>query len=238
MELTIVVLGVAIGFQVNNWGQYRGDRDREQAYLHQLAADLRETESRMLWVLEQNRKGGEDLVKFILAYQQDNPPPTDSLLLWGWNNRAVLREYPVLGTAESLVASGDIRLIQDNSIRSAVTGYLDSMRLHNDMSGSVGQAYLDKYEVFLRRFDRGMAAGVALSPEEISQKIREDYLWVDIPSEGSRPYPLPDNMLQDLELHSALRNLWDTRIDLRFGHQEILERSIELAEMVEAGITD
>ena len=48
LELAIVVLGVVIGFQVTGWGQDRADRAQERAYLHQLMADLRETEASIM----------------------------------------------------------------------------------------------------------------------------------------------------------------------------------------------
>ena len=43
IELTIVVLGVFIGLQVNNWNDARRDRMREQAYLEGIAVDLDES---------------------------------------------------------------------------------------------------------------------------------------------------------------------------------------------------
>ena len=43
IELAIVVLGVFIGLQVNNWNDARRDRVRELAYLQGIAADLDES---------------------------------------------------------------------------------------------------------------------------------------------------------------------------------------------------
>jgi hypothetical protein len=43
IELVIVVAGVFIGLQVNNWNEERRDRAREQAYLQGIATDLDES---------------------------------------------------------------------------------------------------------------------------------------------------------------------------------------------------
>jgi len=41
LEIMIVVLGVFLGLQVNNWNEARTDRQREAAYLQGLAQDIR-----------------------------------------------------------------------------------------------------------------------------------------------------------------------------------------------------
>ncbi len=41
VETMIVVLGVFLGLQVNNWNEARADHQREAAYLHGLAQDIR-----------------------------------------------------------------------------------------------------------------------------------------------------------------------------------------------------
>lgn len=43
VELFIVILGVAIGLQVDNWNQGRRDRERERTYIEGIAVELRES---------------------------------------------------------------------------------------------------------------------------------------------------------------------------------------------------
>jgi hypothetical protein len=55
VEAAVVVLGVAIGFQVAAWGSARSDVAKEQRYLSQLASDLRETERQLLHLRAKRR---------------------------------------------------------------------------------------------------------------------------------------------------------------------------------------
>lgn len=47
IEVTIVVLGVFLGFQVTEWNEYRQDRSRERSYMANVASDLRDDVAEM-----------------------------------------------------------------------------------------------------------------------------------------------------------------------------------------------
>ena len=233
IELVIVVLGVVIGFQVTGWGQERADRVKEQVYLRQLAVDLAETERRVLAIDSLNRAGGDALVKFIRAFGADPPPPTDSLLKWGWETDYIDMVTPVLGTVEALLSTGDIRLVRDDSLRSAIVAYLEEMRLFADGNRAVNLVFLQRYEGFERQFDFSRAAAVMLSPAELDSLTRTNYLFADAPTSGAFPYPDPDRMLDNVELYFALRNLLDTRSDFLDINQRYLAATRSLATLVE-----
>jgi hypothetical protein len=128
LEICIVVLGVVIGFQVTAWGQDRAHRAQEQIYLHQLAADLRETE-RLATDADSVMAPREREASLILRafYTAERPQP-DSLHKWLAEYGMIRHARPVVGTAEALVATGDLSLVRDDSLRSAITGYLEDAR--------------------------------------------------------------------------------------------------------------
>jgi hypothetical protein len=128
LELVIVVVGVVIGFQVTAWGEERADRGKEQVYLRQLSLDLAETERRA----ESHERIMAPLARasrrLAQAYFLPEPPPRDSVIAWAVNALDYYELSPVLGTAEALVATGDIGLIRDDSLRTAITAYLEGAR--------------------------------------------------------------------------------------------------------------
>ena len=129
VEITIVVLGVVIGFQVTAWGQDRTDRQRERSVLRQLAADLAETERIMA-----DRNAGMAatteyaIPRLLQAYGQPGRPPKDSLVNWLYRIKYVASPRPITGTAEAIVASGDFGAVRDDSLRAAILRYLDTTR--------------------------------------------------------------------------------------------------------------
>ena len=127
-EFLVVVTGVLVALAVGAWWQGRQDAATERAYLRQLAADLRETEQATLaadaFLRPVDRAGS----LLWLAFYESDPPPRDSLLAWAERSMWTSTVRPVLGTAEALVATGDLALIRDDSLRTAVTAYLERTR--------------------------------------------------------------------------------------------------------------
>lgn len=124
----MVVTGVLVALAVGAWWQGRQDAATERAYLGQLAADLRETERAATdadaFLRPVDRAGS----LLWLAFYEAEPPPRDSLLAWAERSMWTSTVRPVLGTAEALVATGDLALIRSDSLRTAVTAYLERTR--------------------------------------------------------------------------------------------------------------
>jgi hypothetical protein len=249
VEVAVVVLGVAIGFQVAAWGAARSDAAKEQRYLSQLAADLRETERQLTdadsFLVEPDRAGG----RLWAAFYQTEPPTVDSLFAW----RAVMARMrlvtPVLGTAEALIATGDLSLIRDDSLRSAITGYIESSRYQASIQNERSRRWWDE----LQRLDTGldpMEAYFRAAEDSDLMAIREDGVpSADAPGWGSvrdrfrsGGYPVPDTLrirfplnveafLSNREMLSATfamarakSNLKATRADMREDALALLRR--------------
>jgi hypothetical protein len=146
VEVAVVVLGVAIGFQVAAWGSARSDVVKEQRYLSQLAADLRETQRQLAdadsFLVEPDGAGG----RLWAAFYQAEPPPADSLFAWRSIMARMRVVTPVLGTAEALVATGDLSLIRDDSLRSAITGYIESSRHQASVQNERSRRWWDELQ--------------------------------------------------------------------------------------------
>ena len=127
VEVLVVVLGVVIGFQVTAWGQGRADRATEQTYLRQLAADLRETERDLARVDSLMAEAERSSISLAVALRLATPPSRDSLVFWSSQLISQQMPNPVTGTAEALVATGDLGLIRDDGLRSAISDYLETV---------------------------------------------------------------------------------------------------------------
>ena len=118
-QLALIVGGVLIALAVDSWWENRQERHEERAYLEQLLADLRETESR----LETSIAGDGrtlDWVSWVTDRAFNGPlPPPDSLDL----PTGYTQFRPLTGTSMALVQSGDIQLLRNDSIRFRLIAY-------------------------------------------------------------------------------------------------------------------
>lgn len=222
-EFLVVVTGVLVALALNAWWQGRQDAAREQAYLRQLSAELHETErtTAELAVLQEERvRANAELVR---AYHNPNSPPADSLSAWldfalfmGGIGR------PVLGTAEALIATGDLRLIRNDSLRSALTAYIEQSRTLIGIQETYFEFWLahraevtarvDEIEVLAARSRlHAMAHLSALDSMLLSGPDRRPFPleWVPILSDRS-VYNAPNRMLEGA---ATTRAIWEMMRD-------------------------
>jgi hypothetical protein len=236
LELVIVVLGVVIGFQITAWGQARSDAAREAGYLEQIASDLAETER----VMAEGNLGARDIERAIYllerAFYTPERPPRDSLLVWLGNAAFGAPRRPVLGTVEALVSSGDLALVRNDSLRSALTQYLEDARSEIDTQARFERTRASAEEQLRRHADFSVPIKAVLPPEHI-----EGALGVPIGEtayfDGPRRSPLPlnvDGFLSNGEARHAVEQLVLGTQNLRRGRGRMLRDATALRALVEA----
>lgn len=195
LEVAIVVLGVIIGFQVTAWGQARSDAAKERTYLHQLAADLAETErivaDRDARMDAQTHVG---LGRLLGSFDHPERPPADSVEAWLRRSMYVAAPLPILGTAEALVASGDLGLIADDSLRASVLRYLDVTRESViDQRAAWDQAYRFMMPVFRDHVDVrivGHETSSAPTADSLVLRVLDAVPELSPPESWRPPFPI------------------------------------------------
>ena len=124
LEFLIVIAGVVIGFQVNAWNEGRQDQARGRLYLERLAADFEEN-VRRAEVDIAFRTDVRDLGLDALAYASGRREPETSwrVVAAYFNASQAGSSYPVRSTFEEMLATGDLRLIEDLELRSQLNVY-------------------------------------------------------------------------------------------------------------------
>ena len=236
LEVLIVIVGVVIGFQVTAWGQERANRDKEQTYLRQLVRDLAETER----LAEDLGRGMAPLERaprrLAQAYFLPEPPPRDSVIAWASVAPAYDAISPVLGTAEALVATGDIGLIRDDSLRVAITAYLDEAR---ELIRGWG---VWKEMLVQRTNDYGARAPIALIFAEVHGPAALDSLdraddWRALAPPG---VPLPafdtDTFVRDVQIHHLMVQMVVAKNNMAINREAFGQNAAALREQVEAHV--
>src|SRR5690242_5255078 len=109
-ELTTIVVGILVALAIQKQVDARADRAQERDYLLQLAADLRETERLVIRDDSIYRARDRSGVMLLHAFFSPERPPRDSVLVWAIDATWYEPRRPVLGTADALVATGDLAL--------------------------------------------------------------------------------------------------------------------------------
>ncbi len=122
-EIVLVVIGILIALQVNNWNEQRKLETQELIYLKRLKKEL---ESDVVYFEIQIQEGGEVMnsaLQFInQMYKTQNSPEEVTALLIKFNPRT---ERLILqnSTFEELKSSGKLSLISNDSLRSEIIDF-------------------------------------------------------------------------------------------------------------------
>ncbi len=120
-EIVLVVIGILIALQVNEWNQYRKDQKEEQAILKNLKSEFLQNKATLQEVqeiLHNSQKSSIDLMNLMnkdhLILEQIN---LDSLIFW------TVEYYPFNpsnNVFSDLVQSGRLQLLENDSLRNTI----------------------------------------------------------------------------------------------------------------------
>lgn len=123
IDLLIVVVGIVIGTQVNNWNQARIERNQGAEYRDRLIADLRANEADMLerqiyygWVREHAERA-------LAALDRPTEDSGATFLVAAYLASHTRIRHPKRFTYDELVSTGRIGQIGDANLRENVSDY-------------------------------------------------------------------------------------------------------------------
>lgn len=123
-EIVLVVLGILIALEINDWAQNRAERKQEKVLLANLISDLKEEMILLkeLIGVEQNYFS-EAMATFGHFAKHGGFTQMDSVLT-KMNSLYMRRTFnPVNATYREMTSSGSIKLIQDDSLKRAIMKY-------------------------------------------------------------------------------------------------------------------
>ncbi|NNF57967.1 MAG: hypothetical protein HKN04_06965, partial [Rhodothermaceae bacterium] len=235
LELAIVVLGVVIGFQVTAWGQARSDRVQERTYLRQLAADLAETERDIGRASATIAPWDRAAAQLLQAFRTPGRPPMDSVYAWLGSAVRVNRVRPVDGTAQALIATGDLSLIRSDSLRSSITAYLNGNRHQIASTDLQMEAHFEAVRTLSRHIDR-LEAEPAVADSAVVAIMREAFPHTYVPDGPVRtPFPTTSEaFFQNREAYTEVQELTRMKWLMAGNRLFMIQRTRALREQVEA----
>ena len=127
VELMVLIVGVFLGLQVDDWNQRRLDRIEEQYYLDRLGRDLKRSLSEQEKLLEDawtNFKDALAIQKVLEARELGDMTARE------FKDRiSTIRGFPrsmlVTATTEELIAGGKVSLLRSKELREELAAFVD-----------------------------------------------------------------------------------------------------------------
>ena len=227
----MIVTSILLALAVDAMWDGRQEHAREVAYLRMLAADLHETLLNNAMFTDSASSIDWAGAQLVRAYYEPQRPPNDSISKWAALAFGSWQVQPTLGTAETLISTGDLRLISDDSLRAAITRYVTYMRTFDGFE----QESRDEFrELRVQLFERMGPDFIPLAGWPIASLPPTDDLY---------PYPVDGvqrqaqdirQLISDGANHLLLWRMNEAKGRMRLNRTRMVSQSERLLERVEA----
>ena len=214
-EIVLVVIGILIALQINNWNEDKKEIKLANTYLENLKLDLKSDIEALELALTDldfyEKKGYYSL--HVLEGKVKKIDTIEFLKSLVWNNHYHLQQ-PSTSTYEDLISSGNIKLITNNDLKVALSKYY----LKNDWMAQFGQRARETYWFIMR--------------EEIFKSVDPFMMGAFYESEYY-PNKTPTIKYEDINVdfsaiktHESLKNGIKRALSLRIWHRNELQNSL------------
>jgi hypothetical protein len=155
-EILLVVIGILIALQVNNWNQMQKNLRKEQFYLKELQMEFRKDSSILDRYIDLTRYKSED-GRRVEAYLKGDSVGKDSLLSYLFFNGRVLVFKSFTPTYDEIIATGQQEILQSDKLKILIKNYKSFLRDLDAFLLEEGRAIKQAYNFHLYQyFDRGI----------------------------------------------------------------------------------
>jgi len=173
-EIALVVIGILIALQVNNWSQNKESVNKEQEYLIALNNDFQQTKK----LFEANRTEHEIVkssMKEILDWAEEGGIPIKERVRFDSIFGGVFwRSHfdPPLGTVQTILSSGNLNLIRNEELASLLTQWSSLVENYRSVENEALNHFYDVIYPFisdkvnLQDMDKGIPVQVPWSHSE------------------------------------------------------------------------
>ena len=177
LDFLIVVAGVFVGMQVNNWNEARIARAEEQRLIAQLLVDVdRASASKRAWIDAAQPRIGT-LQSALLAIQSEQPDIalSEDQCAYVALSHIIIFETSSLPTLDEMMATGGLGLISNLKLRRALTQYRSDLADVRAAFAFIREDFanlIDNYgSAFARRYDPSNVESPSPVPTTIDCKI-------------------------------------------------------------------
>ena len=124
-EIALVMIGILLALQVNEWNNERNRKKSEQVIIEQLITDLSKSQYELEEEREMHRRIARQYARVLRAFWKTELPDNIEDYI---RSRAGSSVYsPVMGTAHSLINSGRLEILSSKELKNDIVTYVEAV---------------------------------------------------------------------------------------------------------------
>jgi hypothetical protein len=220
-EIFLVVIGILLAVEINNWNEARKDQETEQSLLKGLLKEMISNREELVKTMKYHGRSQRAAKKIMQIYQGDfrqfKNSELDSTLAevqWCWTFD------PRLGVLNSIKNTGKINVIKNPEIQSFITSFEEVATDSREESLTIKSLIITQFMPIVNQY--------------VSTNERDQYLGVDI--RGSRFPPDYKGLFNDRGAESIISYIYFWRFDEKAEEETVLAQLNKNISIIEGEI--
>ncbi len=173
-EILLVVIGILIALQVNNWNENRKNKREGMAILSNLKSELKEDFSMMAYTIErlESRKASADFLYQLITNETENIEMDSAAIVEALMRSGYIHKFvPSFAVYNEIQNSGKLNLIRSENIKKHLAIYKSRVEENLRIESP--------YEITLKDFEKKAVYFLSEIPLSENKKITESYRLIN-----------------------------------------------------------
>jgi hypothetical protein len=239
-EYFVVVSGVLVAFILNSWWLSIKEQDREKAYLRQIYQDLSATITYVEKAQKEERARTHAGAQFVRSLHSDTLIADSTYVKWTFTLMSYSPGEKVSTTLSSLMTTGDIQLVGNDSLRTGLVTTTEKLNEYNKNTSTIGCEWLlPNFDELSEKVEATRMVLASADEKRMEGASRDSLNFVPHPQNFIRPEPLDwAGLTKDKEFRHELFYSYIGHRNMLGAHSEILEQLGLLEAALKAELKD
>jgi len=219
-EILLVVIGILIALQVNNWNENRKNQREGMAILKNLKSELTEDFSMMAYTIERlkMRKASADYLYQLITNEAESVATDSTAIVEALMRSGYIHKFvPPFAVYSEIQNSGKLNLIKSDSIKKYLANYKSRVEENLGIERP--------YEIMLKDFEKRAVNFLSEIPLSENKKITESYRLINFNL---------DEISKDKEFLSLLKHIsYITAIELNLKKDLLIPKLKDLEDLID-----
>jgi hypothetical protein len=133
-EVLLIVVGIFIALQLNNWNDYRKQRQSEKEYYCKLLEDLNQDSLNIIRLIQETEGRLTSSNRMLHFLQQSSPKQEDVVReMLGAISKTTFTFKPSTTAFDDLKSAGNLKLLRDVALKDSLTAYYSALEGYIDV---------------------------------------------------------------------------------------------------------